>query len=291
MPALDFVEDEQEVVLVANPPQRAQELAAEMVVAALALDRLDDDGGDVGGFLREDVADLFQGELFFLDDRRLALGGRQGEVQARGDNARPGELGEVGDLARVGVRQAQRIAAAPVEGALEVDDFGPAFAASGGEVLPDLPVHGGLEGVLDGEGAAFDEEVTVQRRHAHHAGEVTDERGVLDGINIRVGHFDLGGGEEVGFDFRAVEVGMVEADGLRGVEAVEVNQFAAGGGVNEVRAVAAGEVEDQLETVHQDMPFEFGNDVAGRNLEFRRGCFLLGGLAGLIGCLHAWVQH
>ena len=288
--ALDFVEDEQEVVLVANPPQRAQELAAEMVVAALALDRLDDDGGDVGGLLREDVADLFQGQLLFLDDRRLTLGGRQGEVQARGDDARPGELGEVGDLAGVGVRQAQRIAAAPVEGALEVDDLGPALAASGSEVLPDLPIHGGLEGVLDGQGAAFDEEVTVQGRHAHHAGEVMDERGVLDGIDVRVGHLDLGGGEQVGFDFRAVEVGMVEADRLRGVEAVEVNQFPASGGVHEVRAVAAGEVEDELKTVHQDMVFELGYDLAGGHREFLRGCGFLGGLVGAIGCSHAWLS-
>src|SRR5208282_6521008 len=149
----------------------------------------------------------------------------QGKVQAWGGDARPGELGEVGDLAGVGVRQAQRIAAASVEGALEVDDFGPAFAAFGGEVLPDLPVHGGLEGVLDGDGPALDEEVTVQGGQVHHPGEITDERGVLDGIDIRVGHLELGSSEEVGFDFRAVEVGMVEADRLCGVEAVEVNQL------------------------------------------------------------------
>jgi hypothetical protein len=80
---LDFVEDEQEVVVVANPPQRVKKLAAEMVVAPLALDRLDDNGGDVHGFLGEHVADLLEGELFFLDDRRLTLGQRQGEVQAQ----------------------------------------------------------------------------------------------------------------------------------------------------------------------------------------------------------------
>ena len=81
--ALDFVEDEQHVVLVANPAQRLQEFAPEMVVAALALDRLDDDRGDVRGLLGEHVADLLECQLFLLDDRRLALGGRQGEVQAR----------------------------------------------------------------------------------------------------------------------------------------------------------------------------------------------------------------
>ena len=171
MPHLDFVEDEQDVVLVANAAQRLQEFAAEMVVAALTLDRLDDDGGDIRGFLREDVADLFQRQLFLLDDGLLALGRRQREIQARGDDARPGELGEIGDLARVGVRQTHRVTAAPVEGALEMDDLRAAFAAPGGEVLPDLPVHRGFESVLHGHGAAFDEEVAVQRRHAHHPRE------------------------------------------------------------------------------------------------------------------------
>src|SRR5690606_10468432 len=39
---LHFVEDQQELVLVGQAPELAQELAAEVVVAALALDRLDD---------------------------------------------------------------------------------------------------------------------------------------------------------------------------------------------------------------------------------------------------------
>ena len=40
---LHLVEDEQHLVLVGDLPQRAQELGAEVVVAALGLDRLDDD--------------------------------------------------------------------------------------------------------------------------------------------------------------------------------------------------------------------------------------------------------
>ncbi len=109
---------------------------------------------------------------------------------------------------------------------------------------------------------------------------------ILDGIDIRIGHFDLGGGEEVGLDFRSVEVGVVEANGLRGVEAVKVNQFAAGGGIHEAGAAAAGEVEHELETVHQDMLFEAGDDLGGWDLQFGRGRLLIGGLSRLIGCLH-----
>jgi hypothetical protein len=176
---------------------------------------------------------LLQGQLLSLDDRHFPLGGRQGEVQARGHDARPGELGEVSDFARVGIRQAHRVAASPVEGALEMDDLGPAFAASGGQVLPNLPVHGGFERVFHREGTAFDEEVTLQRRHAYDARKFMDERGVLHGVNVRIRHFDLRCREEVRFDFRPVKVRVVEADWLRGVKAVQVNQFTAGGRINE----------------------------------------------------------
>ena len=90
-----------------------------------------------------------------------------------------------------------------------------------------------------------------------------------DGVNVRVGHLDLGRGEQVGLDFRPVEVRMIEADGLRGVEAVEVNQLAAGGGIHEARAAAALEVEDELEAVHEDVLFEFGDDRLGRDVPRR----------------------
>ncbi len=49
--ALHFVENEQHFVLVADAAQRLQPFAAEMIVAAFALDRLDDDRGDVDAAL------------------------------------------------------------------------------------------------------------------------------------------------------------------------------------------------------------------------------------------------
>ena len=45
--ALHFVENEKDFVFVANFSQCVQPFAAEMIVAAFALDRLDDDGADV----------------------------------------------------------------------------------------------------------------------------------------------------------------------------------------------------------------------------------------------------
>ena len=56
--ALHFVEDEKHVVFVANLAQLLQPFAAEMVVAAFALDRLDDDGADVDVALLDEIADL-----------------------------------------------------------------------------------------------------------------------------------------------------------------------------------------------------------------------------------------
>ncbi len=172
-----------------------------------------------------------------------------------------------------------------------MDDLRAAFTTPGSQVLPHLPIHGRLEGVFHRNGAAFDEEITVQGRHAHHTPKFTDERCVLDGVNIRIGHFDFGRGEEVGFDVRAVKVGMIEANRLRGVEAVEVDQLATGGGIDEARAMAAGEVEDELKTIHQDVLLEFGNDFPRGHLEFRRGRLLAGGCLCSIGCLHALVQN
>ena len=84
---------------------------------------------------------------------------------------------------------------------------------------------------------------------------------------------------------------MIEADRLRGVEAVEVNQLPPGGGVDEPRAVAAGHVEHELEAVHQDVLFEFGDDKLRRN--GARGilrCRLSGGsLPRLVNYMHRGV--
>ena len=45
--ALHFVENQQDIVLVANFPQLLQPFAAEMVVSAFTLDWLDNDGANV----------------------------------------------------------------------------------------------------------------------------------------------------------------------------------------------------------------------------------------------------
>ena len=78
--ALHFVEDEKDIVLVANLSQLLQPFAAEMIVAAFALDRLDDDGADVDLALVDEVADLALGFLLALDHIGFALRFRQRKI-------------------------------------------------------------------------------------------------------------------------------------------------------------------------------------------------------------------
>jgi hypothetical protein len=126
--------------------------------------------------------------------RRSFLGQR--EIDHRRADARPGELGEVSDLFRIGVRQAHRVAGATVERVFEMDDLRAAFAMTGGDVLAHLPIHRGLEGVLDGERAAFDKEIARQLGQGDDAGERFDERGVLRRVNIGVGDLHLCGAQQ-----------------------------------------------------------------------------------------------
>ena len=110
--------------------------------------------------------------------------------------------------------------------ALEMDDLRPAFTATGREVFADLPIHRCFQSVLDGDGAAFDEKIARQRLVPNDARKGGDERRVLRGVNVGVGDLDLGGLEQVGLHGGLIEMRMVEADGLRRIKAIEVNQLA-----------------------------------------------------------------
>ena len=102
--ALHLVEDEKNVVLVANLSQCLQPLAAEMVVPTLTLNRLDDDGADVDVALVDEVPDLALGLLFARNHIGFALRFRQRKIDVWTRDARPIELGEQIGLARIGIR-------------------------------------------------------------------------------------------------------------------------------------------------------------------------------------------
>ena len=71
--ALHFVEDEKDIVFVANFSQFLQPFTTEMIVTALALDRLDDDGANVDLALLDKLADLALGFRLALDHIGFAL--------------------------------------------------------------------------------------------------------------------------------------------------------------------------------------------------------------------------
>ena len=175
---LHFVKNQKDVILVADAAQRLEPFAAEMIVAAFALHGFDDDGGDIHATFGDDSEYFRLGFLFLCDDVGEALIFRQGVVNKRIADARPGKFGKQLDLARVGVREAHRVAAAAVERAFEMENLRASFASASGQVFAHFPIHGRLEGVFDRQRAAVDEEITLQRRKPHHARERIDKRRV-----------------------------------------------------------------------------------------------------------------
>ena len=79
---LHLVHDEEALVLVgASRSQGLQELRAEVVVAALGLDGLDDDGGDVVGVVREGLPDLVERAAARRRATSRSTSGGHGEAQ------------------------------------------------------------------------------------------------------------------------------------------------------------------------------------------------------------------
>jgi hypothetical protein len=189
----------------------AEELAAEVVVATLALDGLDDEAGDVIGVPGDGGLDGGDG----LGFGRLGQGdvGRVlGERDLRIGDPGPVELGEVLVLPGIGrVGEAQRVAAAAVEGLAEMEDLGALLALSSRQVLADLPVEGGLEGVLHRQGASVDpEEVGQVVRCGRGTKGLHPLREGL-GVDVRVRRFVDGDGSQTGLEGRIDQAGVVVA--------------------------------------------------------------------------------
>ncbi len=81
--ALYFVEDEEDFIFIANSSKRLQPFAAEMVISALALDRLDDDGAKVDLVSGNVLANLGFGFFLSLDDIRFAFGFLERKINGR----------------------------------------------------------------------------------------------------------------------------------------------------------------------------------------------------------------
>src|SRR5262249_41737884 len=94
-----------------------------MIVAALALDRLDDDGANVDVALLDEVANLALGLLFAFSHVRLTLRFRQREIDARTRDTGPIKFRKQIRLTRVGIRQAHRVTGPPMKSAPEMQNL------------------------------------------------------------------------------------------------------------------------------------------------------------------------
>ncbi len=233
-----------------------EELGAQVVVAALALDGFGQEAGDVVGVSLEGGPRLGQRLGFRGLDRGQVVGDR--EDRGGAVDAGPVELGEAGDLIGLRVGERHRVAAAAVEGLAQVQHLrAQRLVAAVHAVVPRLPVERGLQDVLDGQRTALDEEVARQRRVAQHAGEGVDEAGHLQRVHVRVGRLVARGLEQ-----RAAEVlvvrhtGMVHAQRRGGEEREHVEVASAVARVHEPGAAALRGVEHHVEAVDEQMPGE-----------------------------------
>src|SRR4029077_18869833 len=99
-----------------------------MIVAAFALDRLDDNRANVDVALLDELADLALGFLFALDHVGLALRFRQRKIDRRTRDTGPIKFREQIRLPRIGIGQAHRVTAPPMESASEMQNLRATFA-------------------------------------------------------------------------------------------------------------------------------------------------------------------
>ncbi len=233
-----------------------------MVVAALALDWLDDDRRDVVLVLLEGVPHLRDGErlprLHVLGVLRV-----ERETSLGAQHARPVELREVRRLPGIRrVRERERVARAAVEGLLEVEHLVPALlTVTSRKVLPYLPVEGRLQRVLHAQGAA-----PVPCRGHRVRPERLHELRHLHRVDVRVGRIVERRAQKLGREVRALHAGMVHADGIRREEGEEIQELLPVAGIEEVDPLALLEIEDEVETVGEHALRDGLVDLVGRDV-------------------------
>ena len=198
------------------------------------------------------------------------------EVDGRGGDARPVELGEPRDLHRVGVGQAHRVPGAAVEGVLQVQHAGAEGRVDAVGLVPaGLPVERDLERVLHRQRAAVDEEQVRQGRVAEHPVEGLHEPRHRHRVDVGVARLvdrdrrDLL--EERGIGGEGVVV-HAERGGREEREQVEV--LGPVPGVDQRRTVRPVQVEYELEAVGEHVrrhPLADGAGVEGPRVLVARG--------------------
>ena len=153
---LDLVENKERLALIGNPAQIAKKFSAEVIVSALSLDRLDDDGSDVVGVEGECLLN-FRQAFFFSGAHTSKLFVVDRKAQLWIADTGPIEFWKEVRFFRRRVGQRQRIAASAMEGLLEMKDLvAGGFRPPGRLVEPGLPVKCSLQGVLYGKRPTLD---------------------------------------------------------------------------------------------------------------------------------------
>src|ERR1700719_2613548 len=222
-PALHFVKNQNDFVLVTNFAQLLQPFATEMVVSSLALNRLDDDRADVDLALVDERSDLLLRFLFTLDHVTFPGRFRQRKIQLRSRNARPIEFSEQIGLARIGISQTHGVASAAVKSVTEMQNLRAALAATGRHVFEHLPIHRRFQAVFDRERTAFDEKIAIKWWQTHNACKGFHKFSVRFRVNIRVRHLYLRGAQEISLNIWIVKVGMIEPDRHGAEKSVEID--------------------------------------------------------------------
>src|SRR5262249_42778774 len=224
--ALHLVKNEQDVTFVGNFSQLLQPFTAEMVVTALALDRLDDNGANVDVALLDELVNLALSLLFTLNHVGFPLRCRQRKIEARTRHTRPVEFGEQIRLAWISVRNAHGVTAPPVKCVTEMQKLGAALAMTSSYVLAHFPIHRGFQTILDRKRATLDKQITSQRRQPDDALERRHKFSVAVGINIRVSDLHLRRAQQVSLHCGFIEVRMIETDRHGAEKSVEIDQSA-----------------------------------------------------------------
>ena len=163
-------------------------------------------------------------------------------------------FGKPGDLVGVGVGQRQRVAAAAVEGAAQVQHPGAQRRVDAARlVVPALPVERDLERVLHRQRAAVDEEQMRQGGVAEYPREGLDEPGHRHGVDVGVGRLVDGGLRQFGAETVVIGQRRVVHAQRRGREEGEhVEVVLAVAGVDQMGSGRAVQVEHQVQPVGQD---------------------------------------
>ena len=184
---LDFIIDKDDVFFVTNLAQAAGKIGPYLVVTPLALNRLNDEGGDVVWMRMQRLLDLVQGLPF----RRLHLlhdliG--DGETQPGMSDQGPVEPGVIEGFARVmTIGEAHGIARTAVKAVPEVDHLGTPLTVTGRHIFPHLPIEGRFEGVFHRQTASFDKKGVGQVVRNAEGGKGVHKLSVFLGVDVRKG--------------------------------------------------------------------------------------------------------